>query len=731
MKKAVRLTLIFSLSTILLLLTPFLSFLILTRDCKIDENKLIGSEQNVLFLDKYGEKLDTISMEEKKTYTPLSSLSPETKQAFLSIEDKRFYSHKGINLKRMGKAFLENVKTKRFSQGASTISQQLIKNTHLSGEKTLKRKLKEIRLTFLLEQSHSKDEILELYLNTIYFGHSMYGIGNASRYYFDKNPDELTIAESAMLAGLLRSPNHYSPFQNPEKCLKRRNLVLAEMEKDGVMSDIIKKAKEEKLPKTPNVREENSYLDLAMDELDKLMEQEEIHGENLVVTTGYDPKIQALLPSKAETDQVLCVADNQEKTISAFHTSCGMIKRLPGSLIKPLLVYAPAIEEDLIVPQTPLLDEKQNFGDYSPSNFNDVYRGYISAKEALALSANLPAVKLLNELGVERAKSYLDKMELPTEENGLCLALGGMREGYTLKKLVDAYSVFTHEGNFTPYSTIVKIESNSRKIYEKIASEKKVFSKETTDLTNLMLNYTTKEGTGKKLSSLPFYVYAKTGTVGTEKGNTDAYSIAFTSEHTIGIWLGNADYSHIQETGGSLPTTKVKEILESIYEEHTPTEIKQTGQITQFELDKRAYEEEHKLVLADPLSPVTERIWSYFKKGKEPKILSHYYTNPTIPTPKIKYESDKIIIDLPERKYYTYKVERSSIHSHTLLYNDIQSQKIIDFDIMPDTTYLYTITPICFGQEGTPIILPKIHTGIKKEEDQTDPPIAQKEWWIE
>ncbi|MBO5525830.1 MAG: transglycosylase domain-containing protein [Clostridia bacterium] len=730
MNKATKISLILLLSLTVLLITPIATFLFITRDCVLDESKLIGNEQNVLFLDKNGEKMETLSLSEHKIHTPLSLLKEETKQAFLSIEDKRFYEHGGINLKRMAKAAMENVKSGSFRQGASTISQQLIKNTHLTGEKTIKRKLKEIRLTFMLERTYSKDEILELYLNTVYFGHSIYGIGNASKYYFDKTPDRLTIAESAMLAGLLQSPNRYSPFKYPEKCLARRNLVLSEMEKDEVMSDIITTAKGEPLPEKPTICEENAYLELVFEELDELIESNSIQAEKLVVTTGYDPNIQGLLGYDADSDAILCVAENDTGLLAGYHSTVGKIKRLPGSVIKPLLVYAPAIEQDHVVPMTPVLDEKTDFSDYSPSNYGDVYRGYISAKEAFAVSSNVVAVKLLNEIGVETGKSFLDKMNLQTEENSLALALGAMKEGFTLHDIVSAYSVFSRHGMFIPFTTIGKIERDGKQIYEKKRSGNRIFSEETIDLTNEMLNYTTKEGTAKKLSSLPFETYAKTGTVGGKNGNTDAYAVTLTEKHTIGIWLGNADYSPIKETGGSVPIEETKKILEGIYREKYPSSISESGKIKTVELDKMAYEKQ-KMEIADANSPKNERIKARFKMGKEPKIISQYFSNPTISPPSITYCDGKIEIDLPDMKYYSYRIERASIHEYTILYNNIQSTKVIDLDIIPDTTYLYTVTPLCFGRQGTPILLSMIHTDAEKKEIPTNPPIVDKEWWNE
>ena len=184
--------------------------------------------------------------------TTTHALPSYVKEAFVAVEDKRFYEHHGIDMHRMLGALWHNLKSFSFREGASTISQQLIKNTHLSSEKTIVRKLKEIRLARALEKKYSKDEILTLYLNSIYFGHSAFGIGQAAQFYFGKTAEELNVAESAMLAAIVRSPNRYSPFRDAERCLARRNLVLTLMQEQGLLSEEqTAAAKEAPLPQKP------------------------------------------------------------------------------------------------------------------------------------------------------------------------------------------------------------------------------------------------------------------------------------------------------------------------------------------------------------------------------------------------------------------------------------------------------------------------------------------------
>ena len=218
-------------SSILLIVSIFLIFLsyILTKNTVLDHTKLIKTTQTIEIYSANGNLIDKKSSGIGGEYVKLNNLKNYTKNAFIAIEDRRYYSHNGIDLKRILGASLKNLKSMSFKEGASTISQQLIKNTHLSNEKTLKRKLNEIKLAISLENNYSKDEILELYLNTIYFGKGAYGIEDAAKTYFNKSASNLTLNESAMLAGIIKSPSTYSPLNNYDLALNRKNLVLKAM----------------------------------------------------------------------------------------------------------------------------------------------------------------------------------------------------------------------------------------------------------------------------------------------------------------------------------------------------------------------------------------------------------------------------------------------------------------------------------------------------------------------
>ena len=377
-------------------------------------------------------------------YVSVDELNQHTIDAFISIEDEKFYTHKGINIGRMAKALVNNISSGSIVEGASTISQQLIKNTHLDNEKTYSRKIREILLTLKLEQKYSKDEIMEMYLNAIYFGSGCYGLESASIFYFGKNAKDLTINESAILAGIIKSPSYLSPINYPSECLERKNLVLKQM---LVNEKITKEQYETSIAEgielnLTNPKHEitySEYITSAISEASEILQisKNSIASNNYKIYTYLDNNAQNLLSKNIETSDSSIMnngilIDNETGGINAFCSNLQFggisVKRTPASTLKPILVYAPAIEKGNIYFDTIIQDEPTDFGDYSPHNINNKYYGDITASSALALSLNIPAVKILEQIGIDQAKEFASTLGIPFDENdnGLALALGGM-----------------------------------------------------------------------------------------------------------------------------------------------------------------------------------------------------------------------------------------------------------------------------------------------------------------
>lgn len=676
MKKFIKYFFI-SLTILILILLVSLSFYIgsiYTNALKIDidEAKLSAPFTTIEIYDNDNKPIredNTINENFVEGY----ELSEDTKNAFISIEDKDFYTHHGVNYKRMVKAMINNIKAGKFKEGASTITQQLIKNSHLTSAKTFERKITEIALSQKLEKQYSKDEILSQYLNIIYFGNNCYGIEDASQFYFSKPAKELTISESAMLAGLIKSPSKYSPIKNPENALTRRNIVITEMEKDGKISmEEAIKAKNQPLNlkiDTHSKNRLNSYSQAAIDEAEEILQipAQQIALQGYKIYTYQNEKLQNDLQNAFESTDHNCnhagiVIDNKSHSIVAY-TGKGDYKildckRQPGSCIKPILVYGPALNEDVIYPCTQLLDEKTEIADFKPKNIGNVYHGYVSARESLSKSINIPAVKILSYVGIDKAKQYAEDMGLSFVEadEGYCLALGGMTYGVNIKQLAGAYSTFANLGKFSQPQFISFIsDKNGKIVYVHKAEEKQVLREDSSYLLTDMLKTCGQSGTGKKLSELEIEIATKTGTVGKSgtKQNLDAWNVSYTPNLTCAVWLGNLDNTPIDYTGGNQPT----EIAKNFFKTNKTTEkFKKPDSIVEKNIDTIELEENHRIVLANEYIPERYTQQELFSSFNLPNSYSDKFAKAQIPSYTSKVVNNNAIITFTANEYLTYQI---------------------------------------------------------------------------
>ena len=616
---------------------------IITHGISLDTNnlKLQNPSQTISVFDSNLNKIKP----NKDSYIHLSKLSSNTKNAFICAEDKRFYKHKGIDLIRIGGAVISNLKTKSFSQGASTISQQLVKNTQLSNEKTINRKLKEIKLTKELEKNYNKNEIFELYLNNIYFGNGCYGIENAAWHYFSKSASNLTLSESALLAGVINAPSFYDIENNLSRAVERRDLILTLMKDYNKISETeFIEAKNENINTIiSDISGNQNIFKTIISEACEILKTTEtkLNNSNLKIYTSIDSKLNEKIKTisdsyKSDSQKATIVLNNKTHQIVGISGNNKILnnKWQPGSTIKPILVYAPAIEKGLISPATKILDNKISFSGYSPENADKKYHGYISCKTALSKSYNIPAVKLLNELGISEAKSFAQKLGITfeTSDNHLALALGGFETGVTPKTLCDAYSCFARLGKFSKSTYINKITKDGKTIYENKNSESVAMSESTAFLINDILSECAKTGTAKRLSNLPFSVCSKTGTVGkiNSTKNQLAYNISYTPNHTI-LTLIQGENLPENINGSTHPTMINKEILQTIYKNYNPETFKQPKTIELIKLDKTNYEQ-NSLVQTDS----DDNIKEYFHVNNIPQKIPENNILKAINLPKHK-----------------------------------------------------------------------------------------------
>ncbi len=686
------------------------------------------------FINFYDKQNNLITTKTNGNYLPEKPIPTHVKNAFVAIEDKNFYVHNGIDIKRMIKACFVNLKKRSFSQGASTISQQLIKNTHLSNDKTISRKIDEIKLTFKLESKYTKDEIITMYLNTIYFGENSFGIVSASKKYFNKSPDELSVAEGATLAAIVQAPSKLNPISNLENCIKRRNLVLKRMWELGYISQIeFDKYSNETIEIA--VKEDEiyqPYLKACITELENECNITPYALKNCKIITYYDEEFQKTIYDNQieEHDFQGIIIDNESCGILGYVSTCGEIEREIASTAKPILVYGPAIDKGIINELTVIKDEKVSFGDYSPQNFNDEYYGNVSVKFAISKSLNVPCVKILNSLGVKTAKEYSNKLNIKASNDGLSLALGNLGNGIAFKNLVGAYTSFANFGDYKKPRFIRQIiDTNGKVIYSEDTAITKVYQPSSATLINDMLLDCSKTGTAKKLSYLNFDICSKTGTNGTKNGNIDSYSIAYTTKHTFGIWNGNADNSPMPNecTGSNAPTYVLGKICDKVYENVKPSNFTKK-EVSECLIDKISYDSDGSILLADINTPDKYVVRAIFPNSQLPKDTSDRFIAMSNFEYELKLDENLLTISYSLPDYAEIEIYKNFNNQKISVFKGREnySEQLIDEGI-----YIYSVFLTINGK--TPIICDEIILSqvlYNKKIDGTTSVETPDNWWV-
>lgn len=764
MKKSFKI--IIKLSILLIIIGVVFAGVLITDSVRINlnEKKLEGNIYDINFFDKdNNEIIETDILYSKK---PEQRLSEHTYNAFIAIEDKRFYDHNGIDLKRILKAAWNNVKSLSFKEGASTISQQLIKNTQLTPNKNLFRKTREIKLAFDLEKKYSKQEIIDMYLNIIYFGSGCYGIENASCYYFDKSANDLTINESAALAAIIKAPNYYSPFSNYDKMLARKDVVLKQMYENNLLSKqdyYANKNKDIVLCKTQNITNEyNDYIKACLNEISDILNVplKELKSLSYNVYTYMDTlqqknlhnviKNQGYYKDFKSTDSVGLIIDNDNFSVSAISVKSmfpfDKIIRQPGSAIKPMLVYAPAIEYNLISPATEILDEKTDFGNYCPSNYNGKNYGYVSTRYSLSNSLNIPAVKVFNSVGIDKAKLFAKRcgINFEQEDNNLSLALGGFYKGINLKELAAGYIPFSNGGYYKNPQFIKMIkDDNGNIIYNDNTNSQKIMRDDTAYLISDMLKDSVKNGTASKLKTFDFPLCSKTGTVGNSNYNTDAYNISYTTNNTFAVWMGSTmeEKLDLKITGGTYPTFMMKDILKNYYKDNKPKDFLRPESIVECDIDTENIKLNHSIKLATDITPEKYIKKEIFSVHFMPQEYSDCFNFPCVDNSEIVLKNNKIIINFDAKEYLQYEIIRLNNDIETVIEivtNKNGNVKVIDNNIDYGKTYRYYIVPVFENKNQNKIIKGNIFMSNKivvpykfspKDDNYIEDDFDEQNWW--
>lgn len=579
------------------------AFIIYFGSLVVEEDKLI-LDLTTTIETADGEVIAELYNENRK-YAAIDRIPEHVKNAYIAIEDRRFYDHAGIDVKSVMRAVYRDIIAMSKVEGASTITQQLAKNLFLYNDKTWSRKGKEVMAALYLERNLSKTEILELYMNEIYFGHGIYGIGTAAEFYFSKDVSELSIAEGAMLAGLAKAPNGYSPINYPEKALDRRNVVLEAMENAEMISLETKQFEQRKTlglerKEIKNNPWADSYVDLVIKEAQKKQQISIDHlkrgGYRIIV--GMDDMIQKVAYDKFREDDYfpgnttgtegafVMMEQGTGKIISTIggrnyqlgDLNRATLKRQPGSTFKPIAVYGPALmQSDKYTPYTLLPDERSVNESYSVANVDGVYAKTVSMYESIVESKNVSAVWLLDQIGVNYAKSYLEKMDMTIVDEGLAIALGGLSEGVTPLDMMESYRTFSSKGKFVESYVIERIyDSSDLLIYEAVQEEKEVFSPQVAWNMTEILSEAVEKRTGNNEYSKA--LAGKTGTTQhphVKNQVKDAWFVGYTPEYVMAAWMGfdTSDKDHYLTGGSSYPTRLTKDILSEIDQVSTLKEV--------------------------------------------------------------------------------------------------------------------------------------------------------------
>ncbi len=585
--------------TIVLFTSAYLTFLAKTAKVQNLESSLSKTTE---ILDVNNHKAGELYAQ-KGTYVNLNRISKNIPNAVLSTEDRNFYHEHGFSVKGLGRAVLLLIKNKLLrrnyiSGGGSTLTQQLVKNAYLSQEQTMTRKLRELFLAIQVENVYSKNDILTMYLNNAYFGNGVWGVQDASMRYFGQNAVNLSVPDAAILAGMLTSPSAFNPVDHPAAAKARRNVVLQLMVENHKLSQ----SQADAYKKTPiivqnayvpkNGYKYPYYFDAVIDEAVNQygMTESEIMNRGYKIYTNLNQNQQAamennfkndaLFPSNAtdgtpvqaasiavspSTGGVSAVVGGRGKHVFRGYNRATQIRRQPGSTMKPLAVYTPALEAGYNY-NSMLVDKKKSYGSnhYTPKNYNDVYQGKVPMYEALAQSMNAPAVWLLNQIGVQKGYDSVKDFNIPVtkKDKNLALALGGMSGGVSPEQMAGAYTAFANGGMVMKPFFIRKIVDSTGKVVVNNTTDhsgRQIMSGSVAkQMTSMMLGVFN-NGSGMDAKPYGYSVAGKTGSTeadntGSSQATRDKWIIGYTPDVVVATWEGfdnTSAHQHLENLSGT------------------------------------------------------------------------------------------------------------------------------------------------------------------------------------
>ncbi len=737
--KKVLLTILAALIGVLLLFcAAFYVFFDVPDWQKLDISRLSALAQTSSMYDMNGELMSELRGSENRIIVSLDEIPLHTRQAFIAAEDLRFYDHRGIDVYRILGALRSNLKSGSLAEGASTITQQLAKLTHLSAEKTIRRKLEEINLAFQIEKVYNKDEILAMYLNTVYFGRGAYGIQAAAQAYFGVNAEDLTLNQSASLAAIIKAPSIYAPHISPSNNRSRRQYILSVMAENGFISQEEKQAALDEsiwvLAQEAEKQLYSWYIDEALRESAELLglSADEVIQGGFKIYTAYDARLQTIadevyadssfFPAAASdgtpiqsamavvdtnNGAVLAMIGGRDYTVRRGLNRATQMRRQPGSALKPLAVYGPALELGYTTASV-LLDEKTSFGGYTPRNAGDRYYGLVTMRTAIRNSLNTTAVRLLEEIGLDASIQYLNKMGIPTRnsDRNLSLALGSMTYGVTPVELAAAYVPYANGGIYHQPYCVERIETvDGSNVYERKDSGKQVLSAQNAFLMTSLLQSVVSSGTGTRMLAANTPIAGKTGTVSMTGGNRDIWMTAYTPEISVAVWMGydQTDAKHKISngiTGGRNTASLAAAFFKKAYADREKPDFSQPDGLVWLTLDKRALTSRGSIMLASDKTPKEYRLSEVFAASNRPYAVSDIWQAPDAPS---SFYVAHNASGYPELHFKAssdarYRIQRDSVGESVILTEMIassgQALSFLDSTAQAGILYTYRIIPI-------------------------------------
>ncbi|GIN60779.1 penicillin-binding protein 1A/1B [Robertmurraya siralis] len=628
---------------------------------------------------------------EKRDYVDYEDIPKQVEEAILATEDTRFYKHNGVDIIRLGGAVVANLTEGFGAEGASTITQQVVKNSFLTPEKTLSRKAQEAWLSIQLERKYTKQQIFEMYVNKIWMDSGGHGIATAAKVYFGKELDELTLAETALLAGMPQSPANYNPFKHPERAEKRRNIVLTLMHKHGfITQEEMEEAKSVDVTSTLVPEDKRSTGDIPYDafvghvvkEIKAKYPDIDPFSDGLKIYTTLEPDAQKYVEDILDGDEIEYPDEKFQAGITLLDTATGQIralgggrnqtvdfgfnyatdaKRQPGSTIKPIIDYGPAIEFLKWGTYYALDDKPYTYstGD-KISNWDNKHMGVMSMRTALALSRNIPALQAFQAVGAEKAKQFAIDLGIPLKEIHESYSIGGFGgedKGVSSLEMAGAYSAFGNNGFYTEPYSVVEIELRDGTKLKMKPDSKVVMQDYTAFMITDMLKDVVQSGTGTRanISGLP--LAGKTGTTNYPDADKKAYNIpngavpdawfvGYTTNYTAAVWTGydNKNENYLVGDDQKIGQRLFKNIMEHVHNGKETADFKVPNTVEVVEIEKGTIPAKK----ASKYTPKNMIITEYAVKGHAPKEVSDKYDRLEAPvdlTADYDTDSNEIVLN--------------------------------------------------------------------------------------